>query len=345
MAGHSQFKNIMHRKGAQDAKRAARCLTKLSARNDGRGPARASPIRQCQPAAARGRSSPRGRQNMPKDTIERAIKRGCGRGGRRELGEEVRYEGFGPGGVAIIVEALTDNRNRTAGDIRSLFGKNGGTLGETNSVALPVRPGRRDLLSGQGRPRPTRCSRRRWKPAPRTSSPAKRRPRDHHLPSRISRRCATRWRRSSAAPRARRPGVRPHTTVPRRGEEAAARCSSCSTRSTTMTTSRRSPRTTRSPTTDGRGGRLTGRARPGDAADRTSIPDPAPTGWGVIEVSGIAAAPCRQRLRSTSASKPRPPTRLTQLYDGLEAVIERASARRLRPSSRRLSSTRTRPPR
>jgi YebC/PmpR family DNA-binding regulatory protein len=130
MAGHSQFKNIMHRKGKQDAKR-AKVFTKI--------------IRELTVAARAGlpdpASNPRLRAamlaareaNMPKDTIERAIKRGAG--GDEGLGfEEVRYEGFGPGGVAIIVEALTDNRNRTAGDIRTAFGKHGGSLAETGSV-------------------------------------------------------------------------------------------------------------------------------------------------------------------------------------------------------------------
>ena len=90
---------------------------------------------------------------MPRDTIERAIKRGAG--GEGENYEEVRYEGYGPGGVAVIVEALTDNRNRTAGEVRSTFAKHGGDLGETNSVELHVRPRRRDPLSGRGGRAPT----------------------------------------------------------------------------------------------------------------------------------------------------------------------------------------------
>lgn len=131
MAGHSQFKNIMHRKGAQDAKR-AKVFTKL--------------IRELT-VAARGNpdpdSNPRLRTaivaarqaNMPKDTMERAIQRGSG-GADGDNYEAVRYEGYGPGGVAIIVEALTDNRNRTAPEIRSAFSKYGGNLGETNSVSF-----------------------------------------------------------------------------------------------------------------------------------------------------------------------------------------------------------------
>jgi YebC/PmpR family DNA-binding regulatory protein len=132
MAGHSQFKNIMHRKGKQDAKR-GKMFTKL--------------IRELTVAAKSGlpdpASNPRLRAainaareaNMPRDTVQRAIKRGAG-GTEDANYEEVRYEGYGPGGVAIIVEALTDNRNRTAGDIRAAFTKMGGTLGETNSVSF-----------------------------------------------------------------------------------------------------------------------------------------------------------------------------------------------------------------
>jgi YebC/PmpR family DNA-binding regulatory protein len=130
MAGHSQFKNIMHRKGRQDAKR-AREFTRL--------------IREVQVAARSGlpdpAANPRLRSalqaaraaNVPKDNIERAIRRGSG--GDDEAYEEVRYEGYGPGGVAVIVETLTDNRNRTAAEIRAAFSKLGGSLGETGSVS------------------------------------------------------------------------------------------------------------------------------------------------------------------------------------------------------------------
>jgi YebC/PmpR family DNA-binding regulatory protein len=130
MAGHAQFKNIMYRKGAQDARR-GRQFAKL--------------IREITVAARQGlpdpASNPRLRAaivaarqaNMPRDTIDRAIKKASGGAGGDDY-VEVRYEGYGPAGVAIIVEALTDNRNRTASDIRSAFAKHGGTLGETNSV-------------------------------------------------------------------------------------------------------------------------------------------------------------------------------------------------------------------
>ncbi len=132
MAGHSQFKNIMHRKGAQDARR-ARQFAKLireitvSARTGLPDPA-ANPRLRAACAAAR-------QANMPRDTIERAIKKAAGGAGGDDY-VEVRYEGYGPSGIAIIVEALTDNRNRTASDVRAAFSKHGGALGETNSVAF-----------------------------------------------------------------------------------------------------------------------------------------------------------------------------------------------------------------
>ncbi|GAN77728.1 YebC/PmpR family DNA-binding transcriptional regulator [Acidisphaera rubrifaciens] len=132
MAGHSQFKNIMHRKGAQDARR-ARQFAKV--------------IREITVAARSGlpdpASNPRLRAaiyaarevNMPRDTVDRAIKKATGAGGGDDY-VEVRYEGYGPAGVAVIVEALTDNRNRTASDVRAAFSKHGGALGETNSVSF-----------------------------------------------------------------------------------------------------------------------------------------------------------------------------------------------------------------
>jgi YebC/PmpR family DNA-binding regulatory protein len=130
MAGHSQFKNIMHRKGAQDVKR-ARQFAKLireitvSAKSGLPDPAANPRLRAAVLAANKA--------NMPKDTVERAIKKAAGAGAGEDYAE-VRYEGYGPNGVAVIVEALTDNRNRTAGEVRSAFAKHGGALGETNSV-------------------------------------------------------------------------------------------------------------------------------------------------------------------------------------------------------------------
>jgi YebC/PmpR family DNA-binding regulatory protein len=131
MAGHSQFKNIMHRKGRQDAQKSklfgklAREIT-VSAKLGTPDPAMNPRLRAAVLAARQ--------ENMPKDNIERAIKKAIG--GEGESYDEIRYEGYGPGGVAVIVEALTDNRNRAASDIRSFFGKAGGNLGETGSVSF-----------------------------------------------------------------------------------------------------------------------------------------------------------------------------------------------------------------
>ncbi|MDX1717125.1 MAG: YebC/PmpR family DNA-binding transcriptional regulator [Anderseniella sp.] len=131
MAGHSQFKNIMHRKGRQDAVR-AKMFSKLS--------------KEITVAAKMGGpdidSNPRLRlavqnakaQSMPKDNIQRAINKS--QGGDADDYESIRYEGYGPGGVAVIVETLTDNRNRTAGAVRSYFTKFGGNMGETGSVSF-----------------------------------------------------------------------------------------------------------------------------------------------------------------------------------------------------------------
>jgi len=131
MAGHSQFKNIMHRKGRQDAVR-SKMFSKLA--------------REITVAAKAGLPDPSMNarlrlaiqnakaQSMPKDNIDRAIKKAAG--ADAENYDEVRYEGYGPGGTAIIVEALTDNRNRTASNVRSIFTKAGGALGETGSVSF-----------------------------------------------------------------------------------------------------------------------------------------------------------------------------------------------------------------
>ena len=132
MAGHSQFKNIMHRKGAQDARRArqfAKVIREITvAARSGLPDAAANPRLRAAMSAAR-------EINMPKDTIDRAIKKATG-GAAGDDYLEVRYEGYGPAGIAIIVEALTDNRNRTASDVRAAFSKHGGSLGETNSVSF-----------------------------------------------------------------------------------------------------------------------------------------------------------------------------------------------------------------
>lgn len=131
MAGHSQFKNIMHRKGRQDAVRSklfsklAREIT-VSAKMGLPDPGMNARLRAAILAARA--------ENMPKDNIERAIKKAAG--ADTENYEEIRYEGYGPGGVAVIVEALTDNRNRTASEVRSYFTKSGGNLAETGAVSF-----------------------------------------------------------------------------------------------------------------------------------------------------------------------------------------------------------------
>jgi YebC/PmpR family DNA-binding regulatory protein len=130
MAGHSKFKNIMYRKGAQDKKRSA-MFSKLSreltvAAKMGTPDPDMNPRLRAAVAAAKA-------QSMPKDNIQRAIDKASG--GDAEDYEELRYEGFGPGGVALIVEALTDNRNRTATNMRTIFSKNGGNLGASGSVS------------------------------------------------------------------------------------------------------------------------------------------------------------------------------------------------------------------
>ena len=171
MAGHSQFKNIMHRKGRQDAAKSklfgklAREITvsaKLGVPDPGMNPRLRAAI-----IAARA-------ENMPKDNIERAIKKATG--GEGENYEQIRYEGYGPGGVAVIVEVLTDNRNRTAGEVRSTFTKSGGNLAKTGAVSFMF--DHVGVIEYDSRWRmPMRCSKRRWRPAPMTCLEP-RRPRD-----------------------------------------------------------------------------------------------------------------------------------------------------------------------
>lgn len=132
MAGHSQFANIKHRKGAQDKKK-AKLFTKI--------------LREITVSAKSGQPDPNFNprlrnaiieartNNMPKDRVEAAIKK-VALGSSTENFENIRYEGYASGGIAIIVEALTDNRNRTAGEVRSIFTKSGGMMGETNSVSF-----------------------------------------------------------------------------------------------------------------------------------------------------------------------------------------------------------------
>jgi YebC/PmpR family DNA-binding regulatory protein len=131
MAGHSQFKNIMHRKGRQDAAK-SKLFSKLAreitvAAKLGLPDPAMNPRLRAAALAARA-------ENMSKDSIDRAIKKA--QGGDAEAYDEIRYEGYGPGGVAVIVEVLTDNRNRTASDVRSYFAKTGGNLAETGAVSF-----------------------------------------------------------------------------------------------------------------------------------------------------------------------------------------------------------------
>src|SRR5512145_2017575 len=131
MAGHSQFKNIMHRKGRQDAVKSkifsklAREIT-VAAKLGLPDPAMNARLRAAIIAARA--------ENMSKDSIDRAIKKAIG--GDAEAYDEIRYEGYGPGGVAVMVEVLTDNRNRTASDVRATFTKSGGNLAETGAVSF-----------------------------------------------------------------------------------------------------------------------------------------------------------------------------------------------------------------
>ena len=132
MAGHSQFKNIMYRKGAQDAKK-AKMFAKLArditiAAKSGLPEPDKNPRLRLAIQAARAES-------MPKDNIERAIAKATQTAGGADF-VSARYEGFGPGKVAVIVEAMTDNKNRTAGNIRTIFGKRGGAMGENGSVSF-----------------------------------------------------------------------------------------------------------------------------------------------------------------------------------------------------------------
>src|SRR6266550_4776017 len=132
MAGHSKWASIKHKKKATDAKR-GQLFTKLAraiqvaAREGGGDPAGNAALAT---AIEKARAA-----SMPKDNIERAIAKGSGAGADADAFEAVTYEGYGPGGVAILVEALTDNRNRTSSDVRHLFTKHGGNLGEPGSVA------------------------------------------------------------------------------------------------------------------------------------------------------------------------------------------------------------------
>ena len=153
MSGHSKWASIKHKKAVVDARRGqhftklARAIT-VAAREGGGDPTGNSGLAL---AIQKARDA-----SMPKDNIERAIAKGTGEGADAEQIETVLYEGYGPGGVALLIEALTDNRNRTGAEMRHVLAKHGGNLGEPGSVALPVRQARRDRRRRQplrrGRP-------------------------------------------------------------------------------------------------------------------------------------------------------------------------------------------------
>ena len=193
MAGHSQFKNIMHRKGRQDAAKSklfgklAREIT-VAAKLGMPDPAMNARLRAAMIAARA--------ENMSKDSIDRAIKKAPGNDA--ETYDEIRYEGYGPGGVAVIVEVLTDNRNRTASDVRSYFTKTGGNLAETGAVSFmfdhvgvieyDAKVASADADAGSR----DRCRCRRCRRRARAATRSMRR-------RRISPRSRRRWRRSSAS--------------------------------------------------------------------------------------------------------------------------------------------------
>ena len=161
MAGHSKFKNIQFRKGAQDKKR-SKIFSKLSrditlaAKQGLPDPAANARLRL---AIINARA-----ESMPKDNIDRAIKKAMG--GETDNYEDIRYEGFGPGGVGLIVEVLTDNRNRAAANVRTVFGKNGGNMGEARSSIPPLSARKTRSWKPPSRPAP-----RMWNPT-RTATPS-----------------------------------------------------------------------------------------------------------------------------------------------------------------------------
>jgi transcriptional/translational regulatory protein YebC/TACO1 len=199
MAGHSHAKNVMHRKAAQGAKK-AQAFGKLireitvSAKIGLPDPAANPRLRAAVKAALTA--------NMTRDTIDRAIKRAV-TAGQGEDYEEVRYEGYGPHGIAIIAEALTDNRNRTGGDLRSMFAKNGGALGRRTRSPSNSN-GRACCATSQISPRAMPCWKPRLKPAPRMWKAPKTGMRSPPV-WKTSPQCAMPWKRVSA--QRRRPGL------------------------------------------------------------------------------------------------------------------------------------------
>ena len=214
MAGHSQFKNIMHRKGSRT--RCARSCSPSSRARSRWRPRSGTPDPTMNPRLRLAIQAARA-ENMPKDNIERAIKKA--QGGDPETYEAIRYEGYGPGGVAVMVEALTDNRNRTGGVVRAVFTKYGGNLGATGSVSHMFDHIGEITYPAGARAPPTPCWKRRSRPAPTT------------------------WHRT------RRPRHRVRLRHPRHGRRRARsearRGAAASRRSGSRTSRRRSTRTTR----------------------------------------------------------------------------------------------------
>ena len=260
MSGHSKWSTIKHKKGAADAKR-GKLFSKLSraimvaAKEGGADPASNLAL---QNAIEKARS-----YSMPKDNIERAIAKGAGEGTDGASFETVVYEGYGPEGVAVIVEALTDNRNRTASEVRHLFSKHGGNLGRDRRRRLAVRAARR-----RARRRPTASTRTsscspRPTPAPRTSSATGRasssppRPRSSRASARRSRAPATRSSRSACRWCRRRPSRSPTSRPPSRSC-ASWRGSRRTTTSRTSTRTSTSPRQCWRPSSPGGGSWGTG---------------------------------------------------------------------------------------
>ena len=209
MAGHSQFKNIMYRKGAQDKKR-GKVFTKLireltTAARIGLPDPAANPRLRAAVLAAR-------QANMPKDTVERAIKRGAGGEGGENY-DEVRYEGYGPGGVAVIVEALTDNRNRTASEVRAAFTKMPAARSARPTASASCSTGSARSSIRPPPPAPTTCSKPRSRPAPSDVESDDERHVGAVAASTISTRCATRSSSVSARPESARLVWRPKTTL------------------------------------------------------------------------------------------------------------------------------------
>ena len=322
MAGHSKFKNIMHRKGAQDKKRSA-MFSKLS--------------REITVAAKMGLPDPdmnarlraavlaAKAQSMPKDNIQRSIDKASA--GDAENYEEIRYEGFGPGGVCLIVEALTDNRNRTATNVRTIFSKNGGNLGACGSVSHGF--DRMGLIEYPGTAGDEeRCSKPRSRPVPtmskatRTATKSGPRMDSLHAVAKRSRRRARRGRIGQARLEA---AERGHVT----GDDAA----------TLMKLIDALEDDDDVQTVWGNYESPTKSWRSSAEADPRPRPRPGTTGWGLIRAEGNRLSHLANGQLKTDAAEPCPSACLTS-----PRSLRRSSpiSRPMPPRSRKCSSTRTR---